>query len=36
MQILLITLALLATTVSHLTGPAPAVFDCAGDAYDCR
>lgn len=36
MQILMIALALLATTASHLTGPAPVVFDCAGDAYDYR
>lgn len=36
MQILLITLALLVATVSHLTGPVPVVFDCSDDAYDYR
>lgn len=36
MQILRISLALLATTVSHLTGPALVFFDCSDDAYDYR
>lgn len=36
MRILLITLALLATTASHFAGPAPVFFDCFDDAYDYR